>query len=85
MHTMVCSGDQHAALLPPVSALDGSLFQKSQVFVPGSIWDSSLGIDLCSSAVAHSILRIHLFVHSKAGSYYTSLGMLQKNNTDHRF
>lgn len=72
------------ALLPPASALDGSSFQKSQVFVLGSIWDSSLGIDLCST-VAHGILRIHLFVPSKAGCYYTPLGMLQKNNTNRRF
>lgn len=72
-------------LLPSASALDGSSFQKSQIFVPGSIRDSSLGIYQYSSEVAHGILRIHLFVHSKAGSYYTPLGMLQKNNINCRF
>lgn len=70
------------ALLPLVSALDGSSFQKSPMFVPGFIGDSSLGIDLCSSSVAHYILRIQLFVHPKAGAYYNPLGMLQKNEID---
>lgn len=75
----VYSGQQRANL---AFDLDGSSFQKSQMFFPGSIWDLFLVIDLCSSAVVHCILRIHLFVNSKAGAYYTPLGMLQKNNVD---
>lgn len=52
------------------------------MFVPGFIWVSSLGIDLCRSAEAHYILRIHVFVHPKAGAYYNPLGMLQENEID---
>lgn len=69
-------------LLLHASSLDGSSFQKSQMFVPGFIWVSSLGIDLCHSAEAHYILRIHVFVHPKAGAYYNPLGMLQENEID---
>ena len=72
-------------LFPLVSGADGSSFQKERDVCAGSIWDSSLGIDLCSSAVAHCLLRIHLFVHSKAGASCTPLGMPQKNKINGRF